>query len=131
MTSLRAYLIRAVIDWVVDNDHTPHMVVDCGVSGVEAPREHIADGKLTLNISAAATGRFALGDRGVEVDCRFGGVPRRVVAPLGAVVGVYAKETGMGMGFPVDKADKKAPEGVDPPKRAPAPRRPALTLVRS
>lgn len=129
MTSLRAYLIRAVIDWVVDNDHTPHMVVDCSVSGVEAPREHAADDKLTLNISATATGRFTLGDRGVEVDCRFRGVPKRVTAPLGAIVSVYAKETGMGMSFPVDKADKKAPEDVDPPKSAP--RRPALTLVRS
>lgn len=121
---MRPYLIRAVIDWVVDNGHTPLMVIDCRVDGVDAPGEHAVDGKLTLNISATATARFALGDQGVEVDCRFRGRPARVTAPIGAVVGVFAKETGVGMSFSVAK-DEPAPAPPEGP-----PPRPKLTLVR-
>lgn len=126
MTSLRPYLIRALVDWIIDNGHTPHMVIDCGVPGVEAPSEHARDGKLTLNISAGAVRNFAVDDAGVRLDCRFRGQSRRIGAPVGAVVGVYAKETGMGMGFEADHGDPKpAPEPKPPPAG-----RPTLKLVK-
>ena len=127
MTSLRPYLIRALIDWIVDNDHTPHMVIDCSVPGVDAPGEYAGDGKLTLNISSKATRTLSVDDGGVCVDCRFRGRPVRVTAPVGAVIGLYAKETGMGMGFEVDKGQ---PQPEPPPIRATRGDRPRLTLVK-
>ena len=127
MTSLRPYLVRALIDWIVDNDHTPHMVIDCSVPGVDAPGEYAGDGKLTLNISSKATRTLSVDEGGVRVDCRFRGRPVRVTAPVGAVVGVYAKETGMGMGF---EADKSEPPPEPPATRSTAPDRPKLTLVK-
>lgn len=122
MTSLRPYLLRALVDWIVDNDRTPHMVIDCAVPGVEVPTEHARDSKLTLNISAAAVRNFSLDDERVSMDCRFHGHATHISAPVGAVVGVYAKETGMGMGFEVDRGDSHAP--------AKPAQRPKLTLVK-
>ena len=125
MISLRPYLYRALIDWIVDNGRTPHMVVDCGVPDVDAPAEYAKGGKLTLNISAAAVHNFSVGERRVSFDCRFQGRSRHISVPVGAVVGLYAKETGMGMGFEVDRGET-AP--VTTPQK-PA-QRPKLTLVK-
>ena len=49
--SKRPYLIRAMHEWMADNGHTPHIVVDASIDGVSVPSEHIKDGKIILNIS--------------------------------------------------------------------------------
>ena len=110
MRSVRPYLIRALIDWIVDNDCTPYMVIDCGVPGVRAPAGAARDGKLVLNVSAAATRNLVVEDGAVSVDCRFQGASRHVSVPVGAVVAVYANENGMGMSF---KAQTTAAEPVE------------------
>ena len=125
MTSPRPYLLRALIDWIVDNGRTPHMVIDCTVQGVEVPAEHAGDGKLTLNISASAVRNFSLGDKRVSMDCRFHGRPRHINAPVGAVVAVYAKETGMGMGFEVERGEPDSDQTPTKPAQ-----RPHLKLVK-
>ena len=33
MNSVRAYLIRALIDWIVDNECTPYMAISCNRAG--------------------------------------------------------------------------------------------------
>ena len=38
-------------EWMADNGHTPHIVVDTSFDGVAVPREHVKDGKIILNIS--------------------------------------------------------------------------------
>ena len=124
MTSLRPYLFRAIIDWIVDNGRTPHMVIDCGVPGVDAPSEYAKGGKLTLNISAAAVRNFSLQEQRVSLDCRFQGRSCHISVPVGAVVGLYAKETGMGMGFTVDHGETTPPKAPKPAQR------PNLTLVK-
>lgn len=122
MTSARPYLIRALIDWVVDNECTPHVAVDCSVPGVEAPLDYAVDGKLVLNLSGTATRNLDIGNDVLSVDCRFGGRPFHVQAPVGAVIAVYARESGMGMAFEVETG------GDDPEPTKP---RPKLTLVKS
>ena len=131
MTPLRPYLLRAVIDWIVDNDRTPHMVIDCAVPGVAAPPEQTQGGKLTLNISAAAVRNFSVDDERVSLDTRFQGRAMRISAPVGAVVGVYAKETGMGMGFEVDHGARLSDPASSKPARArKSKQRPTLRLVK-
>lgn len=125
MTSLRPYLLRAVIDWIVDNGRTPHMVIDCAVPGVEVPAEHARDGTLTLNISANAVRNFSVGDKSVSMDCRFRGRASRVGAPVGAVVAVYAKETGKGITFGVERGEPDSDQTPTKPAQ-----RPKLTLVK-
>ncbi|MCJ7592881.1 MAG: ClpXP protease specificity-enhancing factor SspB, partial [Woeseiaceae bacterium] len=58
--SKRPYLIRAMHEWMGDNTHTPHIVVDTSIDGVTVPVEHIKDGKIILNISEAAAHNLKL-----------------------------------------------------------------------
>ena len=127
MTSVRPYLIRALIDWIVDNDHTPYVAIDCRVSGVQAPVDRAKEGKLVVNVSGNATRHLDIDNEWLNVDCRFGGRPFHVAVPLGAVVAVYSREGNMGMAFEAEGADGDASE-TEPPK--PRPDGPKLTLVK-
>ena len=41
MTSNRPYFIRAMYDWIVDNDLTPYILVNAMYPGVEVPQEYV------------------------------------------------------------------------------------------
>ena len=137
MIPVKPYLVRALVDWIVDSDETPYLVIDCTVDGVDAPADRSKDGKLVLNISATATRNLNLGNDLVDVDCRFGGAPVHIQAPIGAIVAVYSRETGMGMAFEAGEREGTAesanaqdtPSGArkGAPKRRPG--APKLTLV--
>ncbi len=66
------------------------------------PAEHIKDGKIILNISETAAHNLKLGNDSLSFRARFGGVPFDVWAPVRAVLGIYARETGQGMIFSHD-----------------------------
>jgi len=110
LRSKRPYLIRAMHEWMGDNGHTPHIVVDTAFDGVQVPEEHIKDGKIILNISHSAAHNLKLSNAGVSFRARFGGVPFDVWVPVAAVLGIYARETGQGMIF------SRGSELPDPPQ---------------
>ena len=128
MNSSRPYLINALIDWIADNDCAPFVIVAADVDGVEVPAEYVEGNRIVLNISPRAVRNFGIADGAMTFDSRFGGRPFRVVAPLAAVVAVYAKETGQGMAFEVGTTSLR-PTGGDTPRRD-GETRPTLTLVR-
>ena len=99
MKSSRPYLIRALNEWILDNDTTPHLVVDASLSGVQVPMDYVANGQIVLNISPSAIKGLLLGDEAVEFNARFGGVPVNVYVPVYAVMAIYARENGQGMVF--------------------------------
>ena len=99
MTSNRPYLIRAIQEWIVDNDLTPHIVVKADTEGVRVPLEYIEDGQISLNISATAVRGFSMDNDWIVFDARFGGKSFQVSVPIGAVVAIFAKENGAGMSF--------------------------------
>lgn len=100
--SKRPYLIRAMHEWMGDNSHTPHIVVDAGVAGVSVPPEHVKDGKIILNISETAAHNLKISNESVSFRARFGGVPFDVWVPTASILGIYARETGQGMIFSHD-----------------------------
>ena len=122
MTSTRPYLVRAIIDWIVDNSWTPYVVVAADAPGAEALLDYATDGRLVLNVSATATRNLVIGNDTLDVDCRFGGQPVHVSTPIGTVVAVYARESSRGMVFEVE--DGNAPTEPEPPSR------PKLSLVK-
>lgn len=131
LTPKRPYLLRALHQWMTDNDQTPHVVVDATLPGVDVPAQHVKDGRITLNISYSATSHLDLGLDAITFDARFGGVARRVRVPMAAVAGIYARETGEGLVFPPEEyagAPPAAPPDEPPPP--PAPGRPRLKVVR-
>jgi stringent starvation protein B len=102
MTSNRPYLIRALYEWISDNEMTPHLLVDAEQPGVVVPRAYVADGRIVLNVAAAAVHGLVLGNEGVSFSARFGGKPFPVELPIEAVLGIYARENGHGMLFAED-----------------------------
>ena len=56
MTPSRPYLVRAIYEWLVDNDATPYLLIDATNPLVRVPPQHIKDGKIVLN--AARGERF-------------------------------------------------------------------------
>jgi len=54
MTSLKPYLIRSLYDWIVDNQCTPHLLVDATNPNAILPLQFAEDGKIVLNIRPQA-----------------------------------------------------------------------------
>ena len=54
MNSSRPYLIRALYQWIVDNDCTPHLLVNADYPGVQVPSKFVSDGQIVLNVSPTA-----------------------------------------------------------------------------
>ncbi|MBS0856449.1 MULTISPECIES: ClpXP protease specificity-enhancing factor [unclassified Tatumella] len=104
MTARRPYLLRAFYDWLLDNDLTPHLVVDINLPGVMVPLEYARDGQIVLNIAPRAVGNLELTNEEVHFNARFGGVPRQVVVPMIAVMAIYARENGAGTMFEPEPA---------------------------
>ena len=110
-------------EWMLDNGFTPHLVVDAKREGVRVPTAHVKDGKIVLNVSPSATRALVLGNDLVTFEARFGGVSEQLVVPIGAVLGIYARETGQGMIFGEDDTPASTPasdESSPPPPPPPA-----------
>ncbi len=113
MTSSRPYLVRALYDWILDNDCTPYLLVDVRREGVHAPLDYADGGKLVLNISPRAVRDLDLTNQGVTFSARFGGTPFDVQIPSEAVLAIYARENGQGMLFnePDNGGPPSGPDG--------------------
>lgn len=100
LTSRRPYLIRALYDWVLDNDLTPHLLVAADAEGVDVPHQFVTeDGKITVNISPGAVRGLSLDNALISFSARFSGQSYDVSVPPGAVLALYARENGEGMLF--------------------------------
>lgn len=100
MTPTRPYVLRAFYDWIVDNNCTPHVVINAKFPGVEVPEKYVdKEGQIVLNIAPIAVKDLNLGDKTVEFDAMFGGTSYHIIAPVFAIVAIYAKENGRGMVF--------------------------------
>ncbi len=99
MTPNRPYLLRAFYDWIVDNQCTPHLVVNADFPGVQVPVQFVQDGQIVLNINPSAVTQFSMDNRQLSFNARFGGQPMQVFVPMGAVLAIYARENGEGTVF--------------------------------
>lgn len=117
MTSNRPYLLRAVYDWVCDNNLTPYVLVDAMGEGVRVPPQVIKDGQVVLNIAMRAVSNLDLGNDRISFKARFSGVSQSINIPIDAVLAIYAQENGQGMMFPVGDDEhnhdpERSPQGV-------------------
>ena len=78
MTSSRPYMIRAIYEWVVDNDCTPYILVNAMQEGVQVPQQFVQDGQIVLNISPTAVVGLDVGNDELGFRGRFGGVAQDV-----------------------------------------------------
>ncbi len=135
MTSNRPYLIRALYEWLVDNDLTPHLLVDAEFEGVVVPRQFVEDGRIVLNVNPSAVIDLEMGNEIISFNARFGGRETDVFIPPLAVLGIYARENGRGMLFPDEGEDAEAETGDNGPDDdgnppTPPKGRPSLKVVK-
>lgn len=99
MTSSKPYLLRALYEWILDNNYTPQIIVNRNIEGVALPTQFAQQDHINLNISPNAVRKLLINEDGVEFDARFGGMIRHIYVPLKAVESIYALENERGMMF--------------------------------
>ncbi|MCP3699075.1 MAG: ClpXP protease specificity-enhancing factor [Aliivibrio sp.] len=104
MMPRRPYLLRAFYEWIVDNELTPHLVVDATMNGVRVPEEFVQDGQIVLNVATHSVGNLEMGNEAVTFNARFGGRPHSLILPLYAIQAIYARENGAGTMFEPEEA---------------------------
>lgn len=113
-SSTKPYLIRAIYDWCTDNALTPYLAVR--VDGyTQVPMAYVKDGEIVLNLGPTAVRNLQLGNQEITCGGRFGGVPHEIVVPVGAVIGIFAKENGQGLVFQVEETEPP-PDGDSQPE---------------
>ncbi|MGB0957275.1 MAG: ClpXP protease specificity-enhancing factor [Litorivicinus sp.] len=145
MQSSRPYLLRALHEWMLDNDATPHVLVDETQYGVQVPQGYGQDGMVVLSISPSAVRDLSITNTDLSFSARFAGKPENVWVPMSAVKGIFSKETGEGMQFLTEPGDAPASlspddepgpgstgDGPDdtPPATPSGSKRPGLRIVR-
>ncbi|QHF04911.1 ClpXP protease specificity-enhancing factor [Pseudomonas asturiensis] len=138
MNSSRPYLVRALYEWIVDNDCTPHMLVNAEFPSVQVPQGFANDGQIVLNVSPSAVRHLHMDNEAVSFEGRFGGVPHTLYVPVAAILGIYARENGQGMVFDLEPSmeeedDIEMDDGDDSPPDSEPPRptgRPSLKVVK-
>lgn len=99
MTSSRPYLLRAIYDWIVDNQMTPYLLVNAESPEVQVPFEYVNNGKIMLNIAPEAVQGLDMTGTEISFNARFSGKATHVSMPVSAALAIYAKENGRGMVF--------------------------------
>lgn len=129
MTSSRPYLVRALYEWINDNQLTPYLLVNANEQDVSVPQEFVGkDGQIILNVAPNAIQGLEMSDQAISFSARFGGVPTDLYVPSYAVMGIYAKENGKGMMF---EPEPKPPTPPQEPKiKEPTIKKPMLKVVK-
>jgi len=131
MTPSRPYLVRALYEWIVDNNLTPYLLVNAEYPSVTVPVEYIQDGKIILNVTPSAVRHFHIDNEFIQFSARFSGKAQEVYLPIGAVLAIYAKENGRGMFFEADEIPPPDKPPADEPPTPPAGGgRPSLKVVK-
>lgn len=128
MTPSRPYIMRALYEWIVDNNCTPYVLVDATVADVMVPQQYVKDGQIVLNISPGAVIELNIGNDAMVFNGRFGGVATDIYVPIAAVVGIYARENGQGMVF--EPEESTGPPDEPPPDPIKPEARPSLKIVK-
>ena len=96
--SAKPYLVRAICEWCADNGLTPYLAVRVNPQ-TRVPAAFVKNGEIVLNVSATATRKLTIDNQWIQFTARFNGSSQEVAVPIGAVIGIFAKETGYGFSF--------------------------------
>ena len=129
MSPSRPYLLRAIYDWLLDNNMTPHLLVNAELEGVNVPMQFVQDGRIILNLSPSAIQNLVLDNEEVLFSARFSGRPFSIYIPMQAVLGIYAKENGQGTMFK-EEDGFNFPDGEPEPPTPSNDNRPKLRVVK-
>lgn len=126
--SNRPYLIRAMFEWIIDNEWTPHFQVDADYPNITIPRQFVQDSIIVLNVHPNAVKQLDLSNDWIYFRARFQGVEQEISFPPEAVIGVFSRESGQGMPFPKEPYPDEN-TAVAPIKKAKS-KKPHLSIVK-
>ena len=126
MTPNKPYILRALYEWIADNNMVPHINVDATRENLKIPQQFVKDGQIVLNISTTAAHNLQMTNTAITFGARFSGAPMQVYIPIGAVSAIYARETGEGMMFDTYDGDDSDDGGNNNPPDD----KPKLTIVK-
>ena len=135
LTSTKPYMVRAIHEWCVDNNLTPHLLVVVD-SHTRVPMAYVKDGEIVLNLNYGATKDLQMDNEAVVFSARFGGASQNLYIPMHAVKGIFARESGQGIFFevePVPLTDNEAKESTSAPQdkqKSTNIKKPTLTIVK-
>lgn len=92
--------MRALYEWILDNDATPYLLVDATKSDVQVPRQHVKDGQIVLNATPGAIQGWFVDNDAISFSARFSGKAESIYIPMKSLLAIYAQENGLGMAFP-------------------------------
>ncbi len=121
MLSKRPYLLQALYDWIVDQGHVPHIVVDANVEGAQVPTQYVQDGQIQLNIGPTAVRSFLMDRSALSFEARFGGVPFQVYVPMRAILAIFDRDSGNGMAFEAEPDEEFPGEDASASAESPIP----------
>ena len=80
MNSSRPYLVRALYEWILDNQCTPYLLVNAEYPDTAVPAGFVEDGQIVLNLSPSAVRQLDMDNDRICFDGRFGGVAQLQMA---------------------------------------------------
>lgn len=103
MSSQRPYLIRAIYQWLLDNQCTPYLLVNTNHEGVVVPEQYVRDARIVLNLAPDAINGLNMDNDWVSFSARFSGKAMDLFIPVIAIQAIYGKENNEGMFFPEEE----------------------------
>ena len=130
MTSSKPYLVRALYEWILDNDNTPYILVDTSSDQVSIPSGIASDGKVVLNLAPAAVQNLEMANDFVSFSARFNGVSEQIFVPVPSLLAIYARENGEGMMFPDEEDNASTARDSETAKPAAKSAGPTLKVIK-
>ncbi|API86453.1 transcriptional regulator MglB [Francisella uliginis] len=122
MAMLRAYIVKATYEWLVDHGFTPYVLIDTEYEDVVVPTNYIdEDKKILLDLSPQAIQNLNIDDNHITFEATFDGEPLSVNIPMEAVLEVFSKETEQGVyarefGYGINVNEGEDDETANPKK---------------
>lgn len=129
MLDKKPYLVRAIYEWISDNDWTPYILVDTDINRCDVPSQYINDGHIVLNISHSAVQNLVIANDTIRFDARFSGKQSVILLPMASLVSIYARENSEGLSFTPIKLELGS-QKLEPVSAEPADKpKPRLSIV--
>jgi len=128
MTSNKPYILRALFEWILDNDLTPYLLVNELAENIMVPDGLSNDNRIIFNLSPSAIRNLELLNEAVLFSARFHGKSENIYIPMNAILAIYANENGEGMMFPEETHVESTSE-VAKVEDKPSTKKPSLTIV--
>ena len=119
MTSSKPYLVRALYEWILDNETTPYILVDASVDKLQIPPGIATEGKVVLNLAPQAIQDLEIANEYIAFSARFSGVAQEIYCPMSSLMAIYARENGEGMMFPAEESEDETPQAEDDKPKGP------------